>query len=281
MRQSRHLLGVFGFLAAFSGSPTRPARADDQPFVSIYTTDIEPAHGREFEQYLSWSATHAQERFNAFEERSELEYGLTDSLQGSLYLDYDFEQSRTHPTGRLETTTQFGVSGELIWRVLDPSFDWAGVALYVEPAWGAKHHSFETKLLAQKNLLNGRLRMALNTNFEDDWTMNSSGYERHSVLEFDLGSAYNLTPDLSLGVEFDNEHGFSGELLGGSAAEASNSFFFGPTVQYIAHPWSLTWGAQFQLPLATNPSGAPGRVDAGYTASDERFRTTLRFTTDF
>ena len=41
-----------------------PSHADDQPFISIYTTDIQSAQGREFEQNLIWSANHANKRFN-------------------------------------------------------------------------------------------------------------------------------------------------------------------------------------------------------------------------
>src|SRR5215469_10991726 len=240
----------------------RPVRADDQPFVTIYTTDIQTAQGREFEQWLTWRTNHGNERFNEFLSRSEIEYGITDDLQGSLYLNYDFEQERAHaPLGPVETTNAFGVSGEVIWRLLNPYFDPFGFALYVEPAWSAKERSLETKLLFQKNFFNDTLRTALNINFEDQWVENSIGhYDKQSALEFDIGASYNLTPDFSAGLEFDNEHGLDGHILGGSPQETSDSFFLGPTIQYVAHPWWVIWGAQAQLPIATNPTGTPGTV---------------------
>lgn len=260
-----------------------PVHADDQPFVTIYTTDIQTAQGREFEQWLTWRINHGNERFNEFLSRSELEYGITDNLQGSLYLNYVFEQARPHiPLGPVETTNAFGVSGEVIWRLLNPYFDPIGFALYFEPSWSAKERSLETKLLFQKNFLNDTLRTVLNINFEDQWVENSIGhFDKESALEFDLGASYNVTPDLSVGLEFDNEHGFDDLILGGPARETSNSFFLGPTIYYVAHPWSIWWGAQAQLPIATNPTGTPRAVVSGQTVDAEHFRTTLKFAIDF
>lgn len=266
-------------LAVLAGS----VRADDQPFVTIYTTDIQSAQGREIEQWLNWSTNHGNTRFNEYESRTELEYGITDDLQGSLYLNYDFQQERAHnPLGPVETANAFGVSGELIWRLLNPYFDPIGFALYLEPAWSAKERSIETKLLFQKDFLNDTLRAALNINFEDQWVENSLGhFDKESALEFRLGASYNVTPDFSLGLEFDNEHGFDDLILGGPARETSDSFFMGPTIQYVGHPWSITLGAQAQLPIATNPTGTPGAVVSGQTVDAEHFRSLLRFTTDF
>src|SRR5579859_1247678 len=86
-----------------------PVQADDQPFVTIYTTDIQSAQGREIEQWLIWQTNHGNERLNEFETRTEFEYGITDNLQGSLYLNYDFQQARAHdPLGPVETTNAFG-----------------------------------------------------------------------------------------------------------------------------------------------------------------------------
>lgn len=260
-----------------------PARADDQPFVTIYSTDIDTAGARELEQHFIWKTDEANTRFNELESRSEFEYGITDDLQGSLYLNYDFVQTRAHdPLGSLETENAFGTSGELIWRLLNPYFDPVGLALYFEPSWSAKAHSFETKLLFQKDAFNDTLRNVININFEDVWEKNSLGhYDKTSSLEFDFGSSYNVTPDLSLGVELDNEHGFEGEILGGNPSEATDSFYLGPTVQYVAAPWSVTLGAQTQLPIAINPTGMPGTVRGGFTSAAEHVRATFRVTRDF
>jgi hypothetical protein len=268
------------FAALVSTGLSSAARADDQPFVTIYTTDIDTQGEREIEQWLGWKADHASESSNEFISRSEFEYGVTDDLQSALYLNYDW--SRAHaPSGPAETASFGGVSGELIYRVLNVYFDPIGLAFYIEPMIGAHARSFETKILAQKNFLNDTVRIALNVNFEDRWDKDSlANWNKGSALELDIGVSYNLTPDLSLGLEFDNERGYDGLILGGSASPASNAFYLGPTVQYIGPPLVITFGAQAQLPWASDPSHTPGTVINGFTADAEHFRMTLRLTRD-
>jgi hypothetical protein len=272
---------LLGLLAAAAVTVLAPAaRADDQPFLTVYTTDIEAARAKELEQNLIWRTGHANEAFNEIESRSELEYGVTDWFQASLYLNYDWAQTHPHPLpSTLETDNAFSTSGELILRVLNPYFDPVGLAFYVEPTYGAKEREFETKLLLQKNFFNDTLRTALNINFEDRWEKNGAGrFDKASALEFDLGTSYNITPDFSIGLEFDNEHGFAGEILGGNPSEDSNTFYLGPTIQFISLPWAVNFGVQSQLPIATNPTGAPGAIVDGFTAGDEHFRAFLRLT---
>ncbi len=258
-----------------------PARADDQPFLTVYTTDIQTEHGREFEQWLGWKSGHANEAANSFVSRSEIEYGITDDLQVSGYLSYEWEKVRPHPLPSVsQTESAVGVSGELIWRVMNPYFDPFGLAFYVEPSIATNGREIETKILVQKNFLNDRLRSALNINFEDVWEHAAPGvWETSSAIEFNLGLSYNVTPDFSVGMEFGNERGFDGLVLGGHAA--SNSYYFGPTVQLIGHPWTTTFGFQTQLPWATDPSHTPGAVVNGRTADAEHFRAMVKVSRDF
>jgi hypothetical protein len=275
-----HLLAGAG-LAATVLAVSGPARADDQPFITLYTTDIQPTHGREFEQWVTWKAGRPGMSANEIQSRSEIEYGITDNLQGSLYLINDWTREHAPPAAP-ETSDFTGVSGELIWRLLNPYFDPVGLAVYAEPAWNPREHSIETKILAQKNFLDHRLRVALNINFEDTWERNATGgFDTSSALEFNLGASYNVTPDFSAGVEFDNERAFDGLILGGPASQVTSAYYLGPTVQYIGHPWAVTFGAQAQLPIAENSGGAPGAVVGGYVADAENFRVTLRLSTDF
>jgi hypothetical protein len=260
-----------------------PAQADDQPFITLYTTDIQTEHGREFEQWLSWKSGHANGASNEIVSRSEIEYGITDDLQASFYLNYEWAQTHPHPLpSPLERSSVVGASGELIWRVMNPYFDPFGLAFYVEPSIAPNTRELEFKILAQKNFLNDRLRTALNVNFEDVWERNGLGiWEKVSALEFNIGASYNVTHDFSIGVELDNERGFDGLILGTGARPVSSSFYFGPTVQVIGHPWTTTFGFQTQLPWASDPSHTPGSVIHGRTADAEHFRATIRLSRDF
>jgi|SRR5579871_1035916 len=259
-----------------------PAQADDQPFVTLYTTDIDSQGEREFEQSLGWKGGETSAHYNVLLSRTELEYGITDNLQGSLYFDAEWDHVRSDlPPFSSQAESFVGVSGELIYRLLDEDFDPLGLALYVEPTWSGEEREIESKILLQKNFLNDALRCALNINIEDDWDREGSGWERDSAIELDTGVAYALTSQLSAGLEFDNERAFEGLAIGTPAREQGSAFFLGPTIDYEPLPWKLTLGTQAQLPWATSPAGNPGAVIGGFETHAERFRVTLRISRDF
>ncbi len=259
-----------------------PALADDRPFAFAYTTDIEAQGEKEIEQQLTWSSGHAGEAYQAIESRTEFEYGITDTFQGSFYLNYDWSRARPHVSiGPAETSSLSGISGEFIYRLMNVYFEPIGLALYAEPSIGNGTRSLELKALLQKNFLNDTLRCVLNVNAEDRWEKDALGiYNQSSALEFYTGVAYNITPEWSLGAEFDNERGFDGLILAGSSRYADNTYFAGPTIQYVGL-FHVVLGAQTQVPVASDPTHTQGAVANGYLASAERFRIRLRIAKDF
>jgi hypothetical protein len=276
-----HIHVALAIALGLAGLTTAPsARADDQPFLTLYTTDIDPQGAREVEQWLGWDAGHAHGSYNAYTSFSEFEYGITDDLQGSLYLNYAWSRDRLGGTGA-QTDSDLGVSGELIYRVMNVYFDPVGLAFYLEPSYSADSRGIETKILLQKNFLNDTVRFAFNTNFEDDWVRDQGRWSKQSALEFDAGLAYNITPDLSAGVEFDNEHAFEGLVLGAPASERSSAFFVGPTIQYVGNPVSVTIGAQTQVPWAGDPAHIAGTLHDSFVSDADRYRVALRLTHDF
>ncbi|MDE2111974.1 MAG: hypothetical protein KGJ79_12590 [Alphaproteobacteria bacterium] len=253
-----------------------PAIGDDRPFITLYTTDLEPSGETEFEQGVRWYSGHAGESFQEVVSESEVEHGFTDNFQGSLYLTYDW--SRTRPFGGMPQSADLvGTKAEFIYRFTSATLDPVGIALYFEPSWNPNEHGIETKILLQKNFLDDALRTVVNINFEDTWSRNGAGsWNKESALEFDAGAAYSITPHWSLALEFDNERGFEGMVLGGSAKEVSNPYFLGPSVQYADGPVRVVFGVQAQLPVASNPMHTPGAVADGFTADSERFRAGIR-----
>jgi hypothetical protein len=260
----------------------RPAHSDDQPFLTLSSTDIDSEGEHELEQSLAWKSGQTSVSYNDFVSRTELEYGITDDLQGSLYLNYERSGTRFHlPPFSSENESFAGVSGELIYRLLNADFSPLGFALYVEPTWSDEEREIETKILLQKNFLNDTLRCVLNVNFDDNWARQANGWIQQSALEFDTGISYAIAPELSAGVEFDNERAFEGLVIGTPAREQASAFFVGPTIDYKPSPWKITVGAQAQLPWATSPAGNPGAVAGGFATHAERFRFGLRVSRDF
>jgi hypothetical protein len=271
-------LGCLGLLLCATA-----ARADDRPFVFAYTTDIEAQYEKEIEQELTWTSGHSKEAYQGLESRTEFEYGFTDNFQGAFYLNYEWSRTRPHdPLADAETSSLPSVSGEFIYRLLNADFDPIGLAVYAEPTIGNGARSFEVKALLQKNFFNDNLRLALNINAENRWEKNALGhYDQSSALEFFTGASYSVTPEWSLGVEFDNERGYDGLVLGGSPHYAENAYFAGPTVQYVGNPWRVIVGAEAQLPCASDPTHTPGAIENGYLSGAERFRVRMRLERDF
>ena len=258
-----------------------PARADDQPFLTLYMTDIDSQGEREVEQWLGWKNGKTGASYNDFQSRTEFEYGITDNLQGSVYLNYERNSTRFGMPQSFDIENSAGVSGELIWRLLDSDFDPVGFALYVEPSWNTDEREIESRILLQKNFLDDALRCAVNIAVEDDWDREEDGWERDSTIGLDAGATYAVAPELSAGVEFGNERDFEGVLMGGAAREQASAFFLGPTIEYEPLPWKITVGAQAQLPWATSPPGNAGAVLDGFEAQAERFRLAFRLSRDF
>jgi len=254
------------------------ARADDQPFLTVYTTDIATQYEKEVEQTFIWSTQKPHQAFNGWLSRTEFEYGVTDDFQLSGYLNYEWERSHPHTAGSDETWHAVSVSGEAIYRLLNPYFDPVGLAVYVEPTYGDNTRELEAKLLLQKNFFNDTLRLAANLNVEDVWERANGRWSKGGAVEVFAGAAYNITPEFSVGGEFNNEN--DNEGLFGSSRPATSAYYLGPTVSYVRLPFVVRFGAQFQMPWASDHAGGPDAVSNGFLTDAERSRVGLRVSMD-
>jgi hypothetical protein len=270
--------GAWAFPILLTAVLSAAARADDQPFLTVYTTDIDTQYEREIEQSLTWSTQKPGQAFNGWLSRTEFEYGVTDDFQLSGYLNYEWERSHFHPAGPDETWHAISVSGEAIYRLLNPYFDPIGLAVYVEPTYGDNTRELEAKLLLQKNFFNDTLRLAANLNVEDVWEREDGRWSKGSAVEVFAGAAYNITPEFSVGIEFNNENDSEG--LFGSSRAGTSVYYLGPTLSYVRVPFIVRLGAQFQMPWASDHAGAPGAVSNDFLTDAERTRAGLRVSMD-
>ena len=261
----------------------RPAHAEDQPFLTLDSTDIEPESGRELEQNFTWTSGKPGQSFNALLGETEFEYGLSDQIKLAAILDYDWTRTRDHSVNGAPATSGTavdGVAGEIVYQALNVYFDPIGLGVLVSPGVGRNSRNVEAKVLLQKNFLNDRLRAVLNMGGEFGTERDAGTWSDVSALTFDAGIAYNITWEWSAALEFNAEHSFDGLLLNGRATPAASTFFAGPTIQYVAHPWTASLGAQAQLPWASDATHTPGGLDHGFSADAERFRIMVRVTRD-
>lgn len=265
----------------FAGGVPIPAVADDQPFLTLDTTDIEPEMGRELEQNVTWTSGKSGQSFNAIEGETEFEYGFSDQILLAAAAEYDWTRTCDNlaPRSRAVDGTAFdAVRAEMIYQAMNVYFDPVGVGLLVSPGVGRNSRSVETKLLLQKNFFNDRLRTAINLGGEFGTERNDGAWVDVSTLTLDAGIAYNITWEWSAALEFNAAHDFDGLLLNGRAIPSSSTFYLGPTVQYVTLPWKFTLGAQAQLPWASDATHTPGALDNGFLSDSERFRIMFRVT---
>ena len=162
------------------------AHAGESPFGYVYTTDTHPKGSFELEQWMTSRKGKMQGDYRLGQYRTEIEYGVTDRFQASLYwnsysinafandgagetagpyIPESIDKSQRYRRG----LTNDGWSTEFIYRVLSPYTDPVGLALYVEPSFGKFKNELETKLILQKNLLDDRLVLGYNLTLSPEW----------------------------------------------------------------------------------------------------------------
>jgi len=253
-----------------------PVSADERFFTYVQEADVIPKGGWEFEQWVTFrkgylEGDHAFDQY-LWDFREEMEYGFTDKLSGSMYLNFQQEQIVAQQPG-LPESSQFsfkGVSGELKYQLLNPYTDLVGVALYFEPTYNGNEQELEYKLIFSKNL-GDKWVLAANATFEQEWEREDGQTERESVLEFTFGAAYRFTPNWSVGLEARYHEVFEGATLNQHLASA---WFLGPNIHYGTSKW---WATFTLLPQI---SGTPsdGRIN---TTEHQIFEARLIFGINF
>jgi hypothetical protein len=182
-----------------------------------------------------------------FDNRAELELGLTERLQTSVYLNF------TTKTVGAERESEFegSLSNEWKYKLLDPSADVVGLALYGEGTAGLHELEVEAKLLLDKRF--GDFLAAINLVGEHEWEFEEEGVERAIVFEQTAGVAYFIGERFSAGFEAKHHMLYEGRFMG-------SALYVGPTVSYAAKSWWLA--ATFSPQVASIlPAGREGSLE--------------------
>jgi hypothetical protein len=306
----RRLLFLSAAILAQAWAP--PALADEPLFGFVYTTDLLPKDQFEVEQWLSWRAGKAAGAFNVLEVRHEFEYGLTDALQISAYLNWEWAGARNNnvidgttlppetfanvevdPSGRFNLTKFTGISGEAIYRILSPYIDPVGLAIYVEPTIGPDVRELESRIILQKNFLDDRLVFAFNLTHHFEWRYLHGDpaappsdiefrdhWDKETDINFGLAASYRFAPNWSAGLEFINEREWAGFDPFDASKRTNVAYYFGPTLHYAGEHIFATLTVLDQLPWAKDYANPPPGFVAGgrnYADDFERFRVRLKF----
>ncbi len=244
-----------GLLLAASLAVPTVARADEN--LLGYTTGAETLPQGAAEAYL-WLTDHRGKRqghYAAQHLRLEYEYGITDTLSGSVYLngyrhDYSGSPVPGEIDGSLTQTRWSGASAEVKKMLQSPYKDGLGIALYGEMTYdsidsvtGEKVDAWELegKLIFQKPFLDDQLQWVTNLELEAETTRPRAGGARENAIAPRLrsGVSYRFAPNWFVGFEGWGDVEYR-KTPGSGWGRDHWDVFAGPSLHYGAERWWTT-----------------------------------------
>jgi hypothetical protein len=228
------LVAILPALSSFGGA---------RHFTFLYEANTSAQGSLELENWVTWQHATGPGRFAQVDFRHELEYGVTDKFQASIYLtDWSYESDPEH-SGFTYSDTAI----ELIYNLSNPVVDPVGLSIYGELRAGDRLIELESKLISQKNF--GPLILAYNATLESVWE-GSDLAERGGEFSQALGASYEISPRISAGIELLHEFVFPDWR----DEERIRNVFIGPNVSFRHGNWFVTVTA---LAQATDTDDEP------------------------
>ena len=215
------------------------ARADERHFTYSYETQTLTKGSVEVEQWATARFNRDGGRYHVFELREEFEYGVTDRLTTSLYLnwkEFGVQETAARPGEHGAVFDSF--SNEWKFKLWDPDVDPVGLLLYAELGLGEDVEEIELKAVAQKNVGDWRVAYNLVLEMEREKSFDSAAgadvIEKSSALIHTVGVSYQVDPNFAVGLEGYHAQDFD-EIY---KHQVGQSLFVGPVV-HVA--WSKAW----------------------------------------
>lgn len=187
------LLSILGVVCAF---------ADQRHFTFVYEATIEEPGEFELENWITGQIRKgADHSFSEIDFRHEIESGVIDRLQASIYLaDWSYVSSK-QSNGFVFSDAAL----ELVYQIYNPEKAPIGLALYEEIEGGDRIFGSESKLIVQRNL--GAIVFAYNATLEAVWQGKELA-EREAKFEQSFGGSYAVNRSVSVGAEVLHEIAF-------------------------------------------------------------------------
>jgi hypothetical protein len=207
--------------------PTFTAVGGVRRFTFLYETNTSAPGSLELENWVTWQRATGPGRFDQVDFRHEVEYGVTDKFQMSVYLaDWLYEADSGH-SGFAYSDSAI----ESIYNLTNPVVDPVGFSIYGELRAGDRLIELESKPLI----------LAYNATLESIWEGHDLA-EREGELSQALGASYEFSPRVSTGVELLHEFVFPDW----HDNRQVRNFFVGPNVSYRSRNWFVTVTALVQ-----------------------------------
>lgn len=281
-RATRSGRGAIGMAVALATLVTIPAsNAGEYPFGYIYTTDTQPKGRFEIEQWVTTQRQQSQGSYQNFMYRTELEYGVTDNFQTSIYANYGSVNAlNNNPDGttggpfvpdgvpagtRYQSTFYDSTSLEFIWRLMSPYKNAFGLALYLEPSYGPNRKELEGKVIVDKNFLDDQLVWAANFVAAQEKEKYPGEWEKEAEIQFLTGLSYRFAPKWSAALEYRFVRGYFGNTFSATNKEYSAQFL-GPTIHFADKRWwaTFTWLPQLRAAKAFTTDASENLIGGQY-----------------
>jgi hypothetical protein len=230
------------------------ANASQRRFTYTYESGVLTRGQVELEPWTTFRIG-KEDYYSRIDQRVEFEVGLSNRLQTSFYLNMHGVTAQADSALDSEFSLD-GISNEWKLKLKDPVADPFGLALYFE--WGASTEEveLEAKIIADKRA--GNWLIAFNATIEPEWEFelehgDEVEAENEIQFEFNLASAYFVSPSTSLGIEVRNHNLYFSE--GGFQHSA---LFVGPVVSYASEAW---WATLTVLPQVAKLKGSEADED--------------------
>lgn len=285
----RTSFAVFSIAATTAFLAVPAATAHQEPFAYLRGAQVEARGEWELEQWTTARLGKADGRYLGLDLQTELEYGVTDRFQTSLYLNtiyHDIEDAR----GGSETFDDRnafvfdGTSAELKYQISDPFRQPWGLALYFEPGYrrfsavsGEREDAWflESKIIVQRHFFDHRLIVAFNYTVEPEWEREpGEEWETGLEMEWALGASWALSSSWRVGVEARLDTEFAEADLD---QQEFSAFFLGPNVHFARDRWYATLAV---LPQIAGWRDAPG-TDGLHLDDQERLELRLKLGFEF
>lgn len=236
--------------------------ADRRYFSRSYMANSLPAKALEFELWNTGRLNKDSGTYYRFQPRLEFEYGITDRLTGSYYMN--FNQVKTENNSYNSTDLSFESSSiELKYRLADPAEYFVDPALYFEVSYGGVETEYEGKLIVSKQYRDFVYAFNLSAEIERDIPEGKT----ESKFELTGGVMYEFTKAFAAGFEGkyhqNNEKVFS--------EKESSAIFLGPSLNVQTDKFYLSFN--FLKQLVGSPGVAHGLDLKGHEQYE--FRTII------
>jgi hypothetical protein len=220
--------------------------SNERKFGYVYQSNVLGKGNRELEIWTTARIGKDIPYFARTDHRIEFEWGVTNRLQTSFYINFR-NISSDNGSGKTTAFDFEGISSEWKYQFSSPAKNALGFALYGELGLNTDEVELETKLIFDKKIQ--KSTFALNLVFENEWELGSHEAETEIALEGDLGWSYDISNSFAAGIEIRNHN----EIVEGEWEHSA--LFAGPVVSFSQPNWWLTLTV---LPQITALKGKTG-----------------------